>query len=325
MARLVMIMMVAAAFVLAACGASVQTAPPEHATGVESGAVLRAPPQGALVSGGAGEAAPVEAVVPAAHTGLEASGDRANAPAEGNQLQYGSRMVILTAHLAMEVESVDHAEAQLRTIVDRAGGYLLRVRTSGEGERKTSYISFRVPSERFERVLSDAEGIVKRVISRAVDGEDVTEQYVDLESQLRNLEATRERLNALLERSGTLEETLRVHQAISEVQGRIEQVKGRMRYLEQNTNYSTITVELHPFAASSKAEPKAEWDPGTVLSQQIELVLAFFQSILTSLIVIAVWSPVWLILLLLIIWFWRVGQNMLYREQRLASHSSDTR
>ncbi|MFN3374376.1 MAG: DUF4349 domain-containing protein [Chloroflexus sp.] len=325
MARLVTIMMAAAAFVLAACGASVQTAPPENATGVESTAALRASPQGALVSGGAGEAAPVEAVVPAVNAGIEASGDSANAPAEGNQLQYGSRMVILTANLVMEVEAVDQAEAQLRTIVDRVGGYLLRVRTTGEGERKTSYISFRVPSERFERVLADAEGIAKRVISRAVDGEDVTEQYVDLESQLRNLEATRERLNALLERSGTLEETLRVHQAISEVQGRIEQVKGRMRYLDQNTNYSTITVELRPFAVSAKEEPKAEWDPSNVLSQQIELLLVFFQRILTSLIVIAVWSPVWFILLLLSIWFWRVGQNVLSRERRLASRSSDTR
>lgn len=325
MARLVLIVMAAAAFVLAACGAQAPTAPPpSHATSVEAVAVPSAP-QAAQVSGGPGEAAPMEAVVPAANAGVEASGDSANASAEGNQLQYGSRMVIMTANLAMEVESVDQAEAQLRNIVDRAGGYLLRVRTTGEGERKTSYIAFRVPSDRFEQVLADTESLAKRVINRTIDGMDVTEEFVDLESRLRNLEATRERITAMLQRAVSLEETLRLNQALTEVQGQIEQVKGRMRYLDQNSTYSTITVELRPLPLVANAPRPASqgWNLGKVLSDQIALLLGFFQNVLTIVMVIIVWAPVWFIPVLLIIWFWRMQQKALYGEQRSEVRSSD--
>lgn len=267
----------------------------------------------------------MEAVVPAANAGVEASGDSANAPAEGNQLQYGSRMVIMTANLAMEVESVDQAEAQLRNIVDRAGGYLLRVRTTGEGERKTSYIAFRVPSDRFEQVLADTESLAKRVINRTIDGMDVTEEFVDLESRLRNLEATRERITAMLQRAVSLEETLRLNQALTEVQGQIEQVKGRMRYLDQNSTYSTITVELRPLPlAANVMQPDSKaWNPIDLLVQQVGLLLGFLRIVMAILVVALVWAPVWLIPVLLIIWFWRVQQKAVYGEDRPSSRSSN--
>lgn len=329
MARLVMIVLAATALVLAACGAQAPTAPPpSQATSVE-GVAAPSAPQGAPVSCAPGEAARAEAVVPAPNAAVEAggsnAGDSANAPAEGNQLQYGLRMVIMTANLAMEVESVDQAEAQLRNIVDRAGGYLLRVRTTGEGERKTSYIAFRVPSERFAQVLADTEALAKRVINRTIDGMDVTEEFVDLESRLRNLEATRDRITAMLQRAVSLEETLRLNQALTEVQGQIEQVKGRMRYLDQNSTYSTITVELHPLplVANSPQSAPQGWNLGKVLSDQIALLLGFFQNVLTIVMVIIVWAPVWFIPVLLIIWFWRVQQKAVYGEQRSEARSSD--
>ncbi|WP_322510484.1 DUF4349 domain-containing protein, partial [Chloroflexus sp.] len=331
MARIVMIVMVMAAFVLAACGAP---AAPVQQAGASNNAAARQP---AAQQPAAAPAAQQPAAAPAtssgAATGIEASGGSANAPAnapaETNQLQYGLRMVILTANLVIEVDSVDQAEAKLRDAVDRVGGYILRVRTTGEGNQKTSYISFRVPFEHFERVLADVEGVAQRVISRTVDGEDVTEQYVDLESRLRNLEATYARLTALLERSGTLEETLRLNQEISSVQGQIEQVKGRMRYLEQNVNYSTITVELRPILPTPTPTPeppkeKEGWNPSKVLSEQVALLMTFIQNIINILIVLGVWAPVWIIPVLLIIWFVRVQSKTLYGERKYDKKAETT-
>ncbi|WP_322487175.1 DUF4349 domain-containing protein [Chloroflexus sp.] len=326
MARLVMIVLVVAAFGLAACGAPAPAASPQQSvTSVEGVAAPVAPPQGAWMSGGPSEAMRAEAVVPASNAAVEAgggnAGDSANAPAEGNQLQYGLRMVILNANLVIEVASVDQAEAKLRDAVDRVGGYILRVSTTGEGDQKMSYVSFRVPFEQFERVLADVEGVASRVISRTVDGEDVTEQYVDLASRLRNLEATHARLTALLERAGTLDETLRLNQEISAVQGQIEQVKGRMRYLEQNTNYSTITVELRPIPPVPTPEPpKDGWDPGKVLREQVTLLLTFVQNILNFLIVLGVWLPVWIIPVLLLVWLIRMQPRAWQAERKSAYH-----
>lgn len=324
MARIVMIVMVIAVFVLAACGAP---AAPVQQADAPNNAAARQPAAAPELQQPVG----APATSSGAATGIEASGGSANAPAnapaETNQLQYGLRMVILNASLVIEVDSVDRAEAQLRDAVDRVGGYILRVRTTGEGVQKTSYISFRVPFEHFERVLADVEGVAQRVISRTVDGEDVTEQYVDLESRLRNLEATYARLTALLERSGTLEETLRLNQEISSVQGQIEQVKGRMRYLEQNVNYSTITVELRPILPTPTPEPPKEkegWNPSKVLNEQVALLMTFIQNIINILIVLGVWAPVWIIPVLLIIWFVRVQSKTLYGERKYDKKAETT-
>lgn len=333
MARLVMIIMVAAAFGLAACGAQAPVAsPPQYATSVEGAAASSAPPQGAMTSGAPGEALRAEAVMPAPNAAVEGGGDSANAPAgapaEGNQLQYGLRMVILNANLVIEVDSVDQAEAKLRDAVARVGGYILRARTVGEGDQKKSSVSFRVPFEQFERVLAEVEGIAHRVLSRTVDGEDITEQYVDLTSRLRNLESTHARLTALLERAGTLDEILRLNQEISSVQGQIEQVKGRMRYLEQNTNYSTITVELRPIplASTSTPEPPKEgWDPGKILREQVRLLLTFIQNILNFLIVLGVWLPVWIIPVLLVVWLIRMQPKAEERKSAYRPAGAETK
>lgn len=322
MARLVMIVMAAAAFVMAACDAQAPAAPQQMEAAIDNTAARQsgvAPAALQLESAPAASSNPVagvEATDGGAHT-------PANAPSEGNQLQYGLRMVILNANLVIEVASVDQAEAKLRDAVDRVGGYILRARTTGEGDQKTSYISFRVPFEQFERVLAEVEGIAHRVLSRTVDGEDITEQYVDLTSRLRNLEATHARLTALLERAGTLDETLRLNQEISSVQGQIEQVKGRMRYLEQNTNYSTITIELRPIPPVPTPEsPKEGWDPDKVLREQVTLLLSFIQNILNFFIVLGVWLPVWIIPVLLVVWLIRMQSKVWHAERKSAYHSA---
>ncbi|MEF3275596.1 MAG: DUF4349 domain-containing protein [Chloroflexus sp.] len=233
--------------------------------------------------------------------GIESSGEGAHASATTNQMQFGRRMVILNAKLVIEVDSVDGAEAQLRGLVYQVGGYVLRGNTTGEGENKISYIVLRVPYQDLERVLTSAEGLARRVISRSSSSEDVTEQFVDLEARLRNLEATRDRIIALLARADTVEETLRVNQTLTEVQGQIEQIKGRMRYLEQSTAFSTIEVELRPVPPAPK--PPAPLDLGKVFNEQLALLVGFVQFVIVFLIIIGVWTPVWIIPVLLMFWF----------------------
>jgi len=226
-------------------------------------------------------------------------------------------MVIMNASLVVEVASVDQAEAQLRNSVNRLGGYTLYARATGEGENKTSYVTFRVPVEHFDRFLTDVEGIAERVIRREVRGEDVTEEYVDLEARLRNLEASRDRIAALLARANTVEETLRINQALTEIQGQIEHLQGRMRYLEQNAAYSTIDIELRPLPPAPEPSQTIwpTWEPGKVWSEQLALLATFGYTLLNALIVIVVWTPVWIIPAFLVVWLWRHWQRGRQSEQ----------
>ncbi|HPD42084.1 MAG TPA: DUF4349 domain-containing protein, partial [Anaerolineae bacterium] len=95
-------------------------------------------------------------------------------------------------------------------------------------------------------------------------GQDVTDEYVDLQSRLGNLEATRDRIRTFLDQAQTVDEALRVNEQLAAVEAQIEQVKGRMVYLRERSAYSTITVQLDPELPSAPEVtpvPTPTWSP----------------------------------------------------------------
>ena len=89
-------------------------------------------------------------------------------------------------------------------------------------------------------------GLAVQVLDENATGEDVTDQYVDLQSQLVNLEATRARIQEFLQDAKSVDEALRVNQELANIEAQIEQIKGRMNYLTDRSAYSTITINLEP-------------------------------------------------------------------------------
>jgi PKD repeat protein len=91
------------------------------------------------------------------------------------------------------------------------------------------------------QALQDLAVDVKSV---STSGQDVTEEYVDLNSKLGNLEASESQLLKLMEKAGTVEEILKVQQQLVSTRENIEVIKGRMQYLEQSSALSYIYASL---------------------------------------------------------------------------------
>jgi hypothetical protein len=283
-----LLLTVLASLALVACGG-----------GAPAGTSGNAESAGAPMPAQAPAAPPVDA--PAMDTG----GAQAERPASPDQSQIGQlpsqRLVIRTAALALQVEQVREAESAVRATADRLGGYVVSAQTSGDDEFLSARVVFRVPSDRFDEALEGVAGIASKVLSRSVSGQDVTEEFVDLESRLRTLEATRDRLLDLLARAETVEEALSVNTALTDVQGQVEQVKGRMQFLQQSAAMSTVDVELRPVPITPIIEEDA-WQPLQVARGALRELLEFGQGLVNVAIVLLVWSPVWLPLLLLGRW-----------------------
>ena len=81
-------------------------------------------------------------------------------------------------------------------------------------------------------------------IAAATTGQDVTEQYTDLEAQLRNAKAQEEVYLEILKQAKTVEDILLVQDRLGNIRAVIEGLEGRIKYLENATSYSTITVSL---------------------------------------------------------------------------------
>jgi hypothetical protein len=249
----------------------------------------------------------MDAQIPASAGGavaLEQGNAAPGAPAPASQ-QDLQRLVIKTADLSLQVDSARDAEAALRGLVGQLGGYVVKVETSGIDENMSARVTFRVPADRFDEALTGAQGLAKKVLARTVGGDDVTEEFVDLESRLKNLEATRDRLQSFLDKATTVEDALMVNQSLSDLQGQIEQIKGRKQYLQQSAALSTITVSLTPVPAIAPIVAEEGWQPLGVARDALRELVSFGQGLATLAIVALVWAPVWLPIGLLVWWLSR--------------------
>ena len=280
----------ALSLVLVACGGSMAASAPAAAP-TAAPAMEAAPAAPGATSGGAA-------------TALDQGNAAAEPQAAGAQ-QDVQRLVIKTADLSLQVDNARDAEASLRTLVGQLGGFVVKVETSGTDEYMTSHVIFRVPAERFDQALNGVQGLAKKVLSRTLGGDDVTEEFVDLEARLKNLEATRDRLQSFLDKAENVDDALKVNQSLSDLQGQIEQIKGRKQFLERSAALSTISVTLSPVPAIAPIVEDEGWQPLGVARSALRGLVGFGQGLATLAIVALVWSPVWLPILLFGFWLSR--------------------
>ncbi len=166
--------------------------------------------------------------------------------AEPSPLEIAERMVIYTAQISIEVDDVQSAAYRIQSIAEGSGGFIQRVSISGE-ERKSGFITIRVPQDKFYDVLRQIEE-VGNVTNKEISGEDVTEKYIDLEARLKNVKREEERLLEILDKATDVNDILKVEKELMRVRETIETLEGQIRYLERRVEYSTISVYLEEIA-----------------------------------------------------------------------------
>lgn len=172
-----------------------------------------------------------------------------------------SRRVIRTAELSVETDAPEVAAGKLAGLADARGGFVVSSETTrwndSEGaETVATTIVFRVPVGAFDEALAAVRALGTRVASEKVSGQDVTEEYVDLEARIRAQRAVEEQYVLVLKDAKTIPDILAVQQKLGEVRSDIERAEGRRRYLENQTSLSTITVHVaHHIAAVDASGP----------------------------------------------------------------------
>ncbi|MEA3441589.1 MAG: DUF4349 domain-containing protein [Chloroflexota bacterium] len=158
----------------------------------------------------------------------------------------GQRMVIKDADMDLLVDNTEIALDKVTQMSADYGGYIISAQTWYKDDHKFATVRMGIPSTSFEVVLKNLRNVGIKVLNETASGEDITAQYVDLESRLKNLEATAERVRGFLDEAKTVEEALKVNDQLSRLEQDIEQIKGQMRFYEGRSAFSTITVSLTP-------------------------------------------------------------------------------
>ncbi len=192
------------------------------------------------------------------------------------------RMVIRNANLTLVVEDPTASVDTISKLAEEMGGFVvssyLYQTAYGSGDLTTTQgtLTIRVPAERLDEVLEAVKSTAIEVRSENISGEDITQQYVDLQSRLRNLEAAEAQLQEIMGSATRTEDVMMVFNQLVQVRGEIESVKGQMQYFEQSARLSAVTMELIPDAAAQPLQI-AGWRPEGTAKAAVEALVRALQ------------------------------------------------
>ncbi|HET9525577.1 MAG TPA: DUF4349 domain-containing protein [Pyrinomonadaceae bacterium] len=160
------------------------------------------------------------------------------------------RKIIRNASLTMEVNSTSDTQHKVTSIAEAHGGFVVtseaKQRETADPSQRTLDIKLvvRVPSERFGPVIDQIRGLAHTLREESLTGNDVTEEFIDLEARIRTQRALEVQFLEIMKQAKNVEDALEVQRQIADVRTDIEKLEGRKRFLENRSSLSTITVNL---------------------------------------------------------------------------------
>lgn len=236
-------------------------------------------------------------------------GPESSTPYAPNGIPGIDQKLIKTADIKVKVKegAFQHAFDRASAIAAAAGGYVTSSNsTATDSELKSGSLIIRVPAEKFVTTLNSLKklGEPQELI---VSGQDVTEEYVDIESRLKNLKAQEALLLKLLDKAKTVEESIAVERRLSEVQSEIEVLTGRKRLIDNQTDYSTINVYIFE---PSVEQTKIDWG---IIETFRQAALAFVRTLGGLIVTVGALGPI--LIVVIAIGYWAVRRRRRQKQE----------
>jgi hypothetical protein len=209
----------------------------------------------------------------------------------GDLTQYdevGAR-IIKTGNVSMDVKDTNQTLTSISELASGFGGFVQNSNTwLNYNDTLAGSITLRVESQHFESAMEAIKKMATVVRSESVSGQDVTEEFIDIQARLGTLTAEEEQYLEVLKKAETVEEILQVNDYLAGVRKEIETTKGRMQYLENKTAFSTISVDVSEEA--SVVAPTRDWQPLVVAKEAINDLVLAAQEVVNGLIWLAIFG-----------------------------------
>lgn len=221
------------------------------------------------------------------------------------------RMVIQNADLSIVVADPETKMKAIQDMAEEMGGFVVssntyHTYTSNNVQVPEGNITVRVPAEKLDEALDFIKADAVEVQNENRSGQDVTAEYVDLQSRLKTHEQAAEQLSEILEQKTESAEVIEVFNQLVYHREQIEVIKGQMKYYEEAAALSAIAVHV---VAEETLQPLeiGGWKPAGEARDALQALINFFQGFVTFLIwLIILILPAGILILLLLWLVWKL-------------------
>ncbi|MGI9055064.1 MAG: DUF4349 domain-containing protein [Pyrinomonadaceae bacterium] len=158
------------------------------------------------------------------------------------------RKIIRNADLKLETNSPEEAQQKITQIAESKNGFVIETNQSSSNAKITTRdvvnMTIRIPAAKFDEAIAEIRATGSRVIEEIVKGQDVTEEFIDIEARLKTQLALEQQFLEIMKRATTVADALNVQRELAQVRGEIEKIEGRKRFLENQSSLSTIKIGL---------------------------------------------------------------------------------
>ncbi|MDQ3472183.1 MAG: DUF4349 domain-containing protein [Acidobacteriota bacterium] len=161
-----------------------------------------------------------------------------------------NRKILRNAELTLEMTDPGAAQRKITSIAESLGGFVVTSESKQRQTRESSQqelevnVVVRVPALQFDSALDQVRAQGDRVIQEKTTGQDVTEEFIDLEARIKTQKALELQFLEIMKQANKVADALEVQRQIAEVRTEIEKLEGRRRFLENRASLSTITVNV---------------------------------------------------------------------------------
>ena len=174
-----------------------------------------------------------------------------------------NQKLIRTIRLSAETEDMDILLSQVEKRISELGGYVEgREIYNGSMYNAKRYrhanLTIRIPAAKLDSFVSHV-GEVSNITNNTETTDDVTLQYVSIESRINALKIEEERLLELLSKADNMSDLLTIESRLTEVRYELENITSTLRVLENKVNYGTIHLEITEVVEYTEPEPENGW------------------------------------------------------------------
>lgn len=161
------------------------------------------------------------------------------------------RKVIKRGEIRFQTKSIQETTKFITENVRNLKGYVSSDNVYNSDDRITQRVEIRIPSDRFDDLLSKISENVKKIEYKNVQLQDVTEEYIDVESRIKTKKELENQYLELLSRAKTVEEILSIEKELGTLRSDIESIEGRLKYLKDQVSLSTLTAEYYQLTSTT--------------------------------------------------------------------------